>query len=427
MVRALKQLKSQLTAGRNILWLHTSKDPMNINGIQRNMEILKVQIEREQEKDPRTLFALAKVYIDINDPQYYDEALRLINNFLMTSEWHEDRASACEYASKLYILKNEHENAITTLHMALKENILLHTAYLKLAELYFFKDDLEKARHCIKVYEGMEAMKSSASISNMGEAELLYYTVKFQEAHRTGKLDEAVEWATKRDNFIKQTSINYTPDNVLEEVTEMRDNEKVANSFLNVATKLIKDKNYKELENLIEATPKFLQKENVMKDVVRALPPKKFSDKSIVYLASLYREHFEEWNGDSVKKGIGGSESAVIYLAEEWVKKGYEVYVYCDTPEDKEINGVKYIKYWKFNFLDEFNILIFWRTPFYLPKRPNAKKIFVDVHDVLFPEIWKETFLNQIDKIFFKSKAHRDQLPNLPDSKAVVISNGIKL
>ncbi len=153
----------------------------------------------------------------------------------------------------------------------------------------------------------------------------------------------------------------------------------------------------------------------------------KHNDKSIVYFASFYGPHFEKWNGDNLKVGIGGSESAVIYLSEEWVKLGYDVTVYCDTEEDKVINGVKYKKYWKVNFNDEFNIFISWRTPAFLDFNIKTRKHFVDLHDIVNASDWFESRCEKVDKVFFKSKWHARQIPQLELDKRVVISNGITL
>jgi tetratricopeptide (TPR) repeat protein len=413
--------------GRNLAWVHHEVMTHSDAKMQRNREILEVQVARENEQDPRTLFSLAKVYIEMSDEALWKEGLRLINKYLSLSDWADERAYACEYASKIYSLLGEYDNAITTLHMALKEDITMHTCYLKLAELYFHKNDLEKAKHCIKTYEGMPEMKSEGTVSNIGEAKLLYKNAKMHEAYREGKIDDAVKWAQERHDFLLLTEPGWKDDGVLKDMKQIQANETLAKAYLNVAQHHITNKDFEKLGLLVQACPKHLEKEKFMLDISRAFPPRDFGPKSIVYLASFFEEHVEEWNGNNLKTGIGGSETAVILLAEDWAKKGYDVWVFCDTPEDTIINGVKYVKYWKFNFGDKFDTLILWRTPFYLQKRPNARNFFLDLHDIVHEPIYTDTFLKQLDKVFFKSKAHRDQLKKLPDEKAVVISNGIIL
>ena len=129
----------------------------------------------------------------------------------------------------------------------------------------------------------------------------------------------------------------------------------------------------------------------------------------------------------SLKTGIGGSESAVIYLAEEWSKLGFQVVVYCDTDVDRYINGVLYMKYWKINWHDKFNVFILWRTPQLLDLPINARKLFVDLHDICIPELWTKDRCDKADKVFFKSRWHAEQIPQLDEKKRIVISNGITL
>jgi hypothetical protein len=155
------------------------------------------------------------------------------------------------------------------------------------------------------------------------------------------------------------------------------------------------------------------------------LPPKKWNENSIVYFASWGAKHLETWNAHSLKRGIGGSESAVIYLSREWVKEGYEVTVFCDTPKTEMIDGVLYVPYFLMNFKDEFETLILWRSPHLLDIEFKAKHLWMDLHDIADPTQWTPEKINKIDKVFFKSTWHRTNIPQLPDSKAVVISNGV--
>ena len=172
----------------------------------------------------------------------------------------------------------------------------------------------------------------------------------------------------------------------------------------------------------------FIEQEFMMQ-LSNSRPPKEWNDNEIVYYASWGNKHFEEWTPDNLEKGIGGSESAVIYLAKEWVKLGYKVTVYCDCGDKGGIyDGVTYKHYNLVNFNDKFSTIIFWRSPHLLDiKNLTAKRIFMDLHDIASMEHWTPERVAKVDKIFFKSRWHRRNLPNVPNSKAVVISNGIDL
>lgn len=133
-----------------------------------------------------------------------------------------------------------------------------------------------------------------------------------------------------------------------------------------------------------------------------------------------------EWNPLIAKtKGIGGSEEAVINLARQWAKNGYNIRVYCNTPEVVKCEGVEYYPHYFFNIRDKRDVLIYWRSPIMLDHPQNAGKVFVDMHDVLNQEEFTSERLEKIDKVFVKTNAHRILFPNIPDEKIIIIPNGM--
>jgi hypothetical protein len=158
------------------------------------------------------------------------------------------------------------------------------------------------------------------------------------------------------------------------------------------------------------------------------LPPRTWGKKEIAYFASFGGGHFEKWGPKSLETGIGGSETAVLELAKEWAKDGYKVTVFNDCgDEEGEHDGVKFVPYYKFNWNDNFNILILWRNPGLLDGEIKAKKIYMDLHDVASQTDWTPERMEKVDKVFFKSKYHRNNLPDLPQEKAIIVSNGIRV
>jgi hypothetical protein len=152
--------------------------------------------------------------------------------------------------------------------------------------------------------------------------------------------------------------------------------------------------------------------------------PKVWANDEICYYASFGQAHLEQWGPANLETGIGGSETAVIRLSQEWAKKGYRPTVYCDCGKQEGLHdGVLYLPYYKFNPKDNFNIFIAWRTPS-LAGRIKCKKFFVDLHD-----LWSQSEyvnkVNKIDKIFVKSEFQRNIAKDIPDNKFIIVSNGI--
>jgi len=407
-----------LQEGRKLVWIHTANHESSTQSLERNIRILELQGKEEEYKDPRTLFYLAKTYFDIG-PHRYDDVEKYIEMYIPLSGWDEEIGNAFEYKGMV----NAHKGNFNRAMEAYKESIRYypenHMGYLRLIELLLNTNQLQKAETYLKFYETLPPVTSKATISTPVQVELLYYSVKWLEAEKKGKIDDCIKWAEKRHDLIS--------DNLLMHSINLHETNLIAQAVVNLSTYYIKNNKIENVQFIIDQLPKPLESEQFVKTLVNKLPGKKHDDKSIVYFASFYGPHFEKWNGDNLKTGIGGSESAVIYLSEEWAKQGYDVTVYCDTEEDVTINGVKYVKYWKVNFNDEFNIFISWRTPAFV-KSVNAKKHYVDLHDVVHNSSeYTEEVINKLDKVFFKSRWHRTHIPQLPDDKAVVISNGVTL
>jgi glycosyltransferase involved in cell wall biosynthesis len=136
-----------------------------------------------------------------------------------------------------------------------------------------------------------------------------------------------------------------------------------------------------------------------------------------------------DWNPDLFKtKGFGGSEEAVINLSKEWATQGYNVTVYnsCGT-EPMVRDGVTYKPWWFFNPRDAVDTLIVWRHPKILDYELNAKKILVDLHDVVKEGEFPESRLKKINRIMVKTKFHRSLFPKIPDEKFLIVPNGMDL
>jgi len=128
---------------------------------------------------------------------------------------------------------------------------------------------------------------------------------------------------------------------------------------------------------------------------------------------------------------MGGSEIAVVQLSRQWTAMGYRVTVYCDCAAELVDHGVTYTPYYTLNASDLFNILIVWRYPRWLDLPLHAARMYLDLHDMPremdpFDHLATDR-LAQVHKVFFKSDFHRCAFPEVPPSKAMIVSNGIAL
>jgi hypothetical protein len=161
-----------------------------------------------------------------------------------------------------------------------------------------------------------------------------------------------------------------------------------------------------------------------LRSIPSRLSAKTWPANSIVYYTGGLYHH--TWGPDSLQKGLGGSETAIIYLCREWTKLGYQVTVYNRCGEHAGIHeGVEYLPYNRFNPYDRFNVLIVWRYPWILPFRPHARQVWLDLHEVLSPDQVSWENLSIYNRVFVKSQYHRTLIPEIPDERLSIISNGI--
>lgn len=136
----------------------------------------------------------------------------------------------------------------------------------------------------------------------------------------------------------------------------------------------------------------------------------------------------EFWDGEThLERGIAGSEEAIIYLAPQLVKLGWNVTVYNKCKNEKTINGVFWKPFNEWNRFDRQDVTIVWRKVPICNQHINTQKLFLDLHDVGSQKNFTTEVLKNVDKIFVKSNFHRNLYPNVPDDKFAVISNGINL
>lgn len=408
--------------GRKTAWVHLPGEERAKDNLYRNIDILKLQLKEQKGKDPRTRFYLGKTYIDLaeieNKPELLDKAEKEFKFYLTTSGWAEERGNAWEYMGNIADLKGEHFDAIQAYHKCLEEHPKHHIPYLRLAKKYADIKRYEESNHWLDVALKMEPPEARTTIGNPLEIKLTAASLMYNKCLRENKLEDAIYWLGIRNKFA-----GLKDDDMMKMLKESKSSNDAAKCVFNYA-KWLKDKGHLDkIKHLLKAiAPEFKEEKFVQYIANEVQEPKKWGDKSIIYFAG---PTFEPWSDLSMSKGLGGSETAIVMLSREWVKLGYKVTVFCDTPDEGKRKGVNY-KHWSmFNWNDKFNTLIIWRNPSILDSNIDAKRLYYDAHDIEAQTNWTEERMKRIDKVFFKSNWHRSHVPKLPDSKVEVISNGI--
>ncbi len=410
--------------GQTCVWAHiTTKERSNKN-FKRNIRILQAQLNEEKGKDPRTLFYLAKTLCETGNDKDYDRAIPLLEKYLTMSGWMEERGNALQYLANIYAAKGDHKQSIEYLYEAVKQHPASHMPYLLLAKEYAELGMDDHSHAMLEIALKMDPPTARTTIGNPMEIKFLAASLKYNEAIKHQQLDDAIFWLNKRNEITHQKD-----DGMIKTLESAKELNEAAKNVFNYTVWLKKNNHHAFIPSLLSSLPYELGREPFAYAIQNEISEgKKWPEKSIAYVASWGISHFEGWSPKNIETGIGGSETAVIELAKRWAVKGYDVTVFGDPRDNAgDYEGVHYKPWYTLNYKDEFDTIIFWRSPHLLDKDIKAKRIFMDLHDVASNFDWTPERVKKVTKVFFKSKFHRSMVPNIPDEKAVIISNGINL
>lgn len=411
-----------------LAWLHLGADMkqgLNSSGarMDRNKRILELDLEDERrdggEADPRTLLYLMKIYGECDDKETLLKLLDMGREYLQKSGWDQERSTCYHLMSKAYTKMEDHQSAVKMAHKAIEEYPTYPASYLYLARCYFNLKNFTAMEHWMKIGLSMKIPEISSQTSNLLEMKMLSAELMLQ-FNLYGKKDirKAYDASTLLAEFNPS-------DQNLKNVDYLYDQKEldIACEHAHKLMKYYDDIGKKEmipalclsLPNQMQKLPFAINAYNKYKE------PRVWKDNEICYYANFGGDHFEKWGPESLEKGIGGSETAVIKLAEEWAKQEYRVTIYGDPKDTIKLPGITYLSWRLFNPRDFFNIFIQWRHNS-LVNKVNCRKFYVDLHDVFSGHnyVGKE---DQIDGLMVKSEFHKTMADGFRNVN--VISNGI--
>ena len=412
-----------------IAWLHLGAhrelpEDKQLERMNRNQELLELELEDERkqgEADPRTLLYLMKIYAEKNDPELLQKNLEMGNEYLTKSGWDAERATCCALMARSLGKLGRVQESKEFLHKSIKEYPFDPLLYLYLSQACFNLKKYNEMYHWLKLALSMDTEGAAGSMNNILEMKTLS-TELLMRYYLNGERN--VRKAYKSAALLYKLVPTENNLNNLDFLEGLKDLDMASEEAHKLMLFYETQENSKGVVSIFESMP-----ENM-----KSLPfawhmynkhktPRTWAENEICYYATFGREHFEKWSPLSLTKGLGGSETAVIRLSQEWAKLGYKVTVYCDCGLKEGVyDGVNYVQYYKFNPRDNFNIFINWRSG-HLAGRIKAKKFVIDLHDLFADVEYRDH--KKYDKLFVKSKYHRSLAPSVSDNKINIISNGI--
>jgi len=379
----------------------------------RNMIALLYEYIKTNGKDARTTFYLGN---ELFNHRMFSDSIKIMLEYVQVGGWDEERFRAWLYIAQAYTQLNDHKSARNAYLEAQKELPNRPDSYLGLGESYYAENDWVKAIEYMMtgLQKPMPQTKHSVDKMRYTFRPSVFIALANLEL---GRQEDAVRW------FIKAAKLNPSHpwiNQYKDLFVEAKDLDEYVKSFVKLGQ--LANRLYpRTLSKMAEIIPDELMDQEILLDFRRRFSaPKVWPDNSIVYYCSSV---LEDWGPDSLETGCGGSEEAVIHLTKRWVKMGYDVTVFCNCPEEKTVDGVKWVRYERFNPRDIFNVLISWRNNVFLETRVARKKL-IDVHDVPDNRYYQPEQVKNA-KIVVKSQFHRKLFPQLPDEQFTTISNGI--
>jgi tetratricopeptide (TPR) repeat protein len=398
-----------------VSWKHLKTADEHKQGMLRNRAILEREYDQEP-RDPRIAY-----YLGLNYGQdgHYREAIVCFRELIKTGGWDEERYRAWLQIFSCHFELGEYDDACAAAWQASLELPDWPDAYFMLQQLYYTTDDQEKALEWFKVGVSKGEPKTDSARNPVA----MVYQPRWLAAYSymcLGQPSKAMQQALEADRLSPAYGKQWQglKDEILKAVNEER--------AVNAAKALID--HVDDGRAILAALPPSLRADvRLTAERRRLIPGVKWPKGSVVFYCG---PSFETWGPDTLDKGMGGSEEAVVYLSRVFADMGFMVSVYnqrdseiADKPMTDKGGWLHFVPWTEINPNDEFDIYVAWRSPEGL-KDIKARKKLVDVHDTMPPELLYE-YEPYVDTYLFKSNFHRNLYPDLPDAKCVVIGNGI--
>ncbi len=394
----------------------TTKERSNENAL-RNLQIAEKEVEVKS-SDPRSYWNLANSQFAVSD---FDASKKSFSQFIENSESTEEKYLAHTRLADVFKALGNRESSIQQLQIAIGLEPTLPDAYLQLSSYYYTYGDMDKAEHyCIQgLLKRPQIMKMVVYNPRDYDYNPMMLLAKiYSSKNRPDLMLPMLKGCLKiypndkqLKHYVKQgeseVKILEKALTIVKRLQEIKDKEELAKELAKVPIELVSHPAISVIRNT-----NFIKEESSGKDLV-------------IYCGNT----IQQWNAELFKtKGIGGSEEAVVHLAREYARLGWNVTVYNNCGHKKIVtDGVTYKPFWEWNYRDKQDVVILWRWAKPLDAHINAPKIFLDLHDVVSEGELTEKRLQKVTKVFVKTKFHRSLFPNVPDHKFAIVPNGMEL
>ncbi len=346
-----------------------------------------------------------------------EDSVSAYKKYLELSDWKDERQMAMVCIAMMYRHQKEYNEAIRWAKDGTMENTANPNGWLELAEAYHgaerWGDCLNSLRHLKECEDPPKELPHDPTRLTLRPAILAAKAfVGIGDTRSAIKAYDKIVKAVPDDPGLQEMAT---------QLEEMKRQQDLHDAFLEVAAAYREDGNHKaEL-------------------AIRSVPPKR-----IAHFPGIIGAHKPDgkyrlviycgptdhaWGPASLTHGVGGSEEAVIHVANRFAKAGWAVEVYCSTPMDGIVEGVAWNPPWAIDENNDFSdtdVFLAWRSPRFLSLGKKARLRGLWLHDIPVPQLYSPKYVDLIDFAFVLSEYHKGLYADLiPEDKMIVTRNGI--
>jgi len=395
-------------------WVYVKHEKTS-EDVAKSMARNKIILEKhfKETKDPRDAYYLGMTALGEKDPK---TAIQWFLQHIKTSGWDEDQyRSWCRIADSEWILQN-YDQAIYATDEAMKLKPEFPDAYFIKVLVYTTTEKFDKGIEWLKV--GLS--KPEPETLSIVDPTLYKYRGMAMGAQCylfSGKVKEAFK--------MYQIVIEQNPEAFDEEMKQLFEEAYFDSKAIDFAKWLLhytKGNNGKP-QKIFESLPaRIFADPRLNVERVKFFPKVTWPKQSLVIYCGPGNE---TWGPDTLAKGMGGSEEAVVYLSRELAKIGWQVTVFNDRDEEYAEDGVTYKPWTLLNPFDQFDVFCAWRAPSFT-RGIKARKRIIDLHDTpVGHQAISNADIENTDLFMFKTKYHTTYAPNIPEEKISIIPNGL--
>lgn len=133
------------------------------------------------------------------------------------------------------------------------------------------------------------------------------------------------------------------------------------------------------------------------------------------------------WSPEDLKHGAPGSESMLVRMANRMAKRGFVVRVYGGVEEPITTETAEWYPQDWFRDRKQFGTVIIWRDRPILAESWQADRVIYWAHDAMTAHHVNSLMIDRVNEWWFLSQWHRNLLPEVPEEKAHITRNGIRV